>query len=51
MEILSRAEIILGYMDTSTRVKDKIIPTRDELKNTIFSMFIRHDIQIKTIDK
>ena len=39
-----RAEIILGYMDTSTRVEDKNISTRAELKNTIFSMFIRHDM-------
>ena len=44
VEISSRAEIILGYMDTSTRVENKNISTRAELKNTICSMFIRHDI-------
>ena len=40
----TRAETISGYMDTSTRVEDKNISTWAELKNIIFSMFIRHDI-------
>ena len=38
------AEIILGYMDISTRVENKSISSRAELKNTISSMFIRHNI-------
>ena len=36
-------------MNTSTRVENKDISTRAEIKNTICSMFIRHDIYMKTI--
>ena len=32
----------LGYMDSSTRVENKKISTRAEIKNTICSMFVRH---------
>ena len=44
VEISSGAEICLGYMNTSTRVENKNISTRAKIKNTICSMFIRHDI-------
>ena len=39
VEISSRTEICLGYMSTSTRVENKNISTRAEIKNTICSMF------------
>ena len=38
-------------MNTSTGVENKNISTRAEIKNTICTMFIRHDTQIKTIVK
>ena len=41
--ILSLAEFFLCYMNTSPRVENKNISTRAEIKNTICSMFIRHD--------
>ena len=44
VEISSLTEIILGYMDTSTRVENKNNSTRAELKNTNCSMFVSHDI-------
>ena len=48
VEISSWAEIFLCYMSTSIRVENKNISTRAELRNTICSMFIRHDISMKT---
>ena len=39
VEISSRAELFLGYMNTSTRVKNKNISARAEIKNTICSKF------------
>ena len=44
VEVSSRAETILGYMDTSTRVENKNISAPAELKNAVCIMFIRHDI-------
>ena len=44
VEILSRAEIILGYMDTKTRVENKNVLTLAELRHAICSIFISHDI-------
>ena len=41
--ILSLAEFFLCYMNTSPRVENKNISTQAEIKNTICSMFIRHD--------
>ena len=36
--------IFLGYMNTLARVENKNISTQAEVKNTISSVFIRHDI-------
>ena len=38
-------------MNTSTRVENKNISTQAELKNTISSMFIGHNIYMKAIVK
>ena len=43
VEISSRAEICLGYMNASTRVENKNISSQVEIKNTICSVFILHD--------
>ena len=37
-------EFFLGYMSTSTRVENKNSSTQVEIKNTICSIFIRHDL-------
>ena len=42
--ISSRTEFFLCYMNSSTRVENKNISTRNEIKNIICSMFLRRDI-------
>ena len=44
VEISFRVKLFLSSMNTSTRVEIKNISTWAEIKNTICSIFMRHDL-------